>query len=770
MNTLLKLARYVIIAGVVVTLALPLIVDNNFFFPFITTRAFIFRLMVEVMLLAYLFVAIYDESVRPKLNKTGMFLLVFIVIAFVSALINPDLSKNFWGDMERSEGLLLWLHLGVFFFVTSSFIKSRRTWNALLDVSLISAVLVCFYGIAQTTGSEAVLASSGARVDALFGNAAFLATYLLLHLGITAYLFVERKNIWARGYYIILAVLYAWIILATQTRGAALGLAAGILVAGVLLAWRYRQNSKVRTSAIGIIVAVIVFSGILYVSRDSGWVRGNGVLKRLASISIQERTAQTRLATWGAALKGIKEKPVLGWGIENFNVVFNKYFPPVIYEDEGSTVWFDRAHNTVLERATTTGVLGLIAYLGFIFYPAYYLLRKQEQDENGRLLAIVVAATTTAFFVQNLFVFESVVTYMTLFFIWAWWSSQMLPEGFTIKLPVGKTVWMTLTVVWLVVLPFTARATVLYPASINREATAAMRARDDGEEKFFDTVEKFKPILAADTYGRPEYRLNYIEFITLQLANQGEVAESVKPVLRYTENELDSLLRDDPTDAKNWLLAMRYYNLLSGSFPDEEVARLEKSLSYYDELYVLSPTRPQVLQEAGYVYRRLYQIYTEQGDQAAADDAFTKAEDYFRKTVELQPAVVESYMNLLRLYWGSGEDAAALEVIQDMERRAPNYYEVYYLTRLISIAKQYLKYEAINNFASQILEQDPASIEALIDIALSHAYLGERSEAVEIADQIKEFGGQYEQEAQAFIDNVNSGFYEKQAKEQADKQ
>jgi len=37
---------------------------------------------------------------------------------------------------------------------------------------------------------------------------------------------------------------------------------------------------------------------------------------------------QSRLRSWNIGLKGFKERPILGWGIGNYNVVFNKHYDP----------------------------------------------------------------------------------------------------------------------------------------------------------------------------------------------------------------------------------------------------------------------------------------------------------------------------------------------------------------------------------------------------------------------------------------------------------
>ena len=84
-----------------------------------------------------------------------------------------------------------------------------------------------------------------------------------------------------------------------------------------------------------------------------------------------------RLWTWGSALSGFIEKPLLGWGPENFSYAFDKYYNP-----NHSLVepWFDRAHNAFLEYLTGGGVLLLLAYLliFFIFYRHLFRIRERS--------------------------------------------------------------------------------------------------------------------------------------------------------------------------------------------------------------------------------------------------------------------------------------------------------------------------------------------------------------------------------------------------------
>ena len=68
--------------------------------------------------------------------------------------------------------------------------------------------------------------------------------------------------------------------------------------------------------------------------------------------------------------------------------------------------WFDRAHNTVLDVMSMTGVFGLIGFLAIylaIFYSSWRAYKKGWIDLP---IAAMLFALPIAYFVQNLFVFD----------------------------------------------------------------------------------------------------------------------------------------------------------------------------------------------------------------------------------------------------------------------------------------------------------------------------------------------------------------------------
>jgi O-antigen ligase len=103
------------------------------------------------------------------------------------------------------------------------------------------------------------------------------------------------------------------------------------------------------------------------------------------------------------------DKLFLGWGPENFLVAWNQHFDPEIFFHD--TASLDRAHNKLLDVLVMNGIFGLLAYLAiWIFAIKLTFTKGVPLSYQSALLFFGVS-----YFVQNLFVFDSVVTYTPFF-------------------------------------------------------------------------------------------------------------------------------------------------------------------------------------------------------------------------------------------------------------------------------------------------------------------------------------------------------------------
>ena len=226
-----QVARLVALGALFLVTLAPLIVTNSFFFPFITGKAFFFRIMVEIAFSAWVTLAFLDKEYRPRLSWTGIAVLAFVGWMFIADLFAINVSKAFWSNFERMEGWVLLIHLAAFFFVASNVLRVEKKWRAWFLTSLGVAVIASFHGVLQQLGFLPIHQGS-TRIDSSFGNSAYFAIYLLFNTFIALWLaFTEKKYPWLKWVLIAFAVVEAFLIFLTETRGTVLGLLGGLVLA-----------------------------------------------------------------------------------------------------------------------------------------------------------------------------------------------------------------------------------------------------------------------------------------------------------------------------------------------------------------------------------------------------------------------------------------------------------------------------------------------------------------------------------------------------------
>jgi len=485
-----KIARFIATASLFLIPLFPLIVANTYFFPFITGKAFFFRILVEIGFAAWLILCFYDAKYRPKITPLFIGVTVFTLIALIADLLGVNPIRSLWSNFERMEGWITLIHLWGFFVLAEGMFGSgeegRRNWTRWLMAEVGVAFVVSIYGLLQLGGALAIHQGS-TRIDASLGNAAYMAVYMLMNVGIMAYLYIARKvklsfrirtkdlavfwlsvgvsllllaifagkadhaafwpaiatfastNTWffiTTVVIVILAVLYplqllpllfAYELFQTATRGTILGLIGGVLLALFLYAVTggRAQNGpqgaqpvpkKRRYIAGGVIIAILIIMGVFWSLRDTQFVQNNLVLQRMTSISWSAAQGQARNYLWPMTLQGVADRPILGWGQENFNYIFNSKYDPRMYNQEQ---WFDRAHSVFLEWLVASGIVGFLAYI------ALYVFCIRVIWKSGHTIAekSVLTGLVVGYAIHNIFVFDNLASYVLFFAVLAFVNS-----------------------------------------------------------------------------------------------------------------------------------------------------------------------------------------------------------------------------------------------------------------------------------------------------------------------------------------------------------
>jgi O-antigen ligase/thioredoxin-like negative regulator of GroEL len=751
-----KVLKYIIWTGLIVICFIPLIVKSNYFFPFIVPKTVAFRVIVEIIFLAFLGLAVMKKEYRPKLNLVLVLFFLYIATVFLSSILGSSFYFSFWSNNERSEGLLLLLHLFLFLVVLTGFLRRIKDWLIIFEAFFVSGLLVCLIALGQYLNLDWLLGSAGARLTSTIGNAGYVAGYLIFNIFFGLILFFFRKNKYLRTYYILGILLQIFIVLNTLTRGGILALFFCLSIFIGYLAFFYlRSNKLVRNTGIIILLLGITLAGLVFFNKQADWVKNNPVLGRISTISVEAVTAQNRLMTWQSSYQGFKERPILGYGYENFYQVFDKYFNPEIYRHAGSVVWFDRAHNIIFDRLITGGLIGLFLYLSLLFIPLIYLWKwfYRNKTANGYLIPVIFTLVMLAYFIQNLFIFEALVTYIPLFLVLGFLSR--FGPSWREKFSQSKKPYLALFTIGIVIFLPILFSVNIKPATANKELIKAMIEVQTGEyQKAYD---QFVEVIERGAFNNQEYRERFANFVS-GLVNIKDIDQSwLGQATLRVEQEFDKQIEEKPKNTRNYLMFMRFLNK-TYKF---NLERLNKSLALAEKAAQLSPTRPQIYTEAGYSQIYLGKYYQSSGQTEQAKEFFNQSIANMQKAIDLNDQVLEPYINMVMILFATGQSEQVQFYLDTIDEKGLNYNRENRLTRMANSAVHAEEYQWTLRFYQELTEFVPGKANYWVNLALSYAHLGQKEKAIEIAERVKEFGGDYAQQSELFIQDVLAGKFEK---------
>lgn len=301
--------------------------------------------------------AISTPRFIPRLNGVWFSLcaLMFwqILITIVSYLHSPDRSAATLGTPYGlgafpEIAVLTWsLTLGY-----SLLCVPRGSVWLIRQISLFAAI-ISGYSISQFLGFDPVfpqslyIISGVVRPPGTLGQSGILAAVLSSSTFICFVLVEEEKsNVW-RAIGVLGAFLSILGTIMSGTRSGLLGLLGGLIVLAAFRARRSLHHIKLFLAAV--ITAVILICV----------VPQSGVRTRIDHI-MADPSGGGRAQTWIDTLRMVSLRPVIGYGPD----VFARHFPKFIslmlarsYPD----VYRESAHNLVLDRIASTGVIGLLA-------------------------------------------------------------------------------------------------------------------------------------------------------------------------------------------------------------------------------------------------------------------------------------------------------------------------------------------------------------------------------------------------------------------------
>jgi len=355
-----QLSTTLLLAAAVVA---PLVVVSGTFFPYVVPRNILFRVAVELAS-ALVLVRFAVGSARVSLKREYILtaLAAFVVAMTISALFSPARSHSLFGDFERMGGVWAWLHFALFLLLLRTL--EEKYLHGLMRIALAASVGAAVHTI---LGSCSTLAAP----LTIIGNPGLLGGYLLLGVAIGLWLASAGRHRWV--YLLAIAATLAALLIAGN-RSSILGFAVGGIAGSAFIAIRGSGRGRwlplaLVVSSIGGIIALAAIGGTA--GRGCFLTTGTVVHRLAASNFAAEDPSRT--PQWDAALAGFRDRPIVGYGLENHHLVWSAHFDP-LSEKRGADV-FDRVHNQFLEVLATTGLIGTLTFLGLWLAIGYSVYR-----------------------------------------------------------------------------------------------------------------------------------------------------------------------------------------------------------------------------------------------------------------------------------------------------------------------------------------------------------------------------------------------------------
>ena len=724
-------------------LAMPLLVWSGFLFPFITTKIIYFRLLVEIAFGIYLILALQYPEIRPRWNWLTRTVLVYLGVIFVASIFGVDFSHSFWGTVERGEGVVTILHFVLYFMILSNVLRTDKEWYRYLFTAAMMIAFTALYGFAQLqcygfnplagdSICSLLLPSQGTRISATIGNAAFFAAFVLFGAFLSLYLTRGASNRFLKVFLWVVVVFEFYIVFETRTRGAVLAAAAGLVIF-CLIALFKTKKFKIKALSFGLMGLLLAVGLAIYFNRDAGWIKKSNTLERLASISPSDVTTQSRFDTWGASWRALQDRPILGYGYENYNVGFNKYFPARIFKDQGSQIWFDRAHNIVLDVAVASGFIGLAVYLGIFVAGLWVLVRLFRRSDVDWMEPTTLAILLMVYFFQNLFVFDTQATYLMFFLVLAlvvhlhkkYLAGAATPGASYYPGYIAPAIVATLV--------FAAAYFVnIEPAVANRAVTSGILASKLRDYRAIEPA--FKRALSYGTYMDAEFRQRLVD-MTLDAVSSAPPDkfsdEEKNEMFQFTVAELEKTLKETPSDAKHHLYLMSMLNRL----PNNPEA-VDRVISLGQEMIPLSATRPQLYFELG-------QAHFNKGEYDLGLEQFVEA-------VELSPTTKESHFNYLLAAIIAGRENIVVEQQKILEELGYELREAEYE----SIARAYFQAgnkQKVAEYYELTVAADPGNAGYRAKLAVAYKDICQVEKARLSVDEAVRLDSSFVVEAQEFL-------------------
>ena len=335
--------------------------------------------IASVTILSYFLSKVRNGYLIPK-NKDTFLMFFFCLAMGISTFFSPI--------PERSWPLFFaFSKISLFYFFSLAMIDSEKKFKIMLWVLIYSFVYYAFWTNKRFIFEGIKMIEGPGLAEAVYRDRNNFAILFVMAIPVCFYMRYLLQHKILKFSLLGAVPLLMHAVVCTFSRGAYLGMLAA---AGYSI-------FKMRRKAV-IVFAVLVF--IVMLIRFQGSEHRERMRTILTRGEEREYSAQRRLDAWKSAFMMMSAHPLVGIGLDNFEILETQYNPVAI----GRV-----AHNTYLQIVAEAGIPAMVAYILILLTSFLSLHKLRIMSLNGNLssnvyfYAVMLEGSLLGFFICSLF-------------------------------------------------------------------------------------------------------------------------------------------------------------------------------------------------------------------------------------------------------------------------------------------------------------------------------------------------------------------------------
>lgn len=667
-----KARKYDNILGIMLaglTFLLPLIFVSSQIVDFGSLKAFVFLIATYILIFVWTVTRLKKDKFVVPFNLITLAAIIVLVVNLASTFLSNNLALSFWGRDFGLDSFIYILTLFLFFFIGSFILKGIRsatyTYLAFGATAVLALVihllLILFPNIIPDLGY--LFTNTTNTIGKWFDLGVFSGLVTILTL-VSISLLDHTKRIRVALRVLLGLSLVVLALVGFVELWITIGVFSLVIFVYLLMSDRASSGSDISKIRIPISALVVLILSATIILSSLGDVNSiNAKLHQAFDINFVDVRPSAE-ATFGVIKDSVIESPIIGKDFRSFEQGWIQYKPDTINLTDLWSADFRYGYGLIPSYLSTTGILGILAWLMFLGVLVYLGFSSIFRENNNKLSKYILVSS----FFSSLFLWvmatiynpSHVTLYLTFLFSAMFVGSLYRENIIKVKeYTISKSPKHGFVYIFFVVVLLIASITVSYNISENfvaqvyaRQSLVALQQGD------IDTAQD--KIISALTY------------------NQSDVLfKSLSDIQQIRALQIQN--NPDLTDAER---ATGFESFISASIQSASAAVEFDNENYSNYYYI------------GDLFINLMPLQIEGVD--------ARAIDFMNRAKELNPKNPEIPLALARIYLSQEDYGNAKELINESIDKKPNYTEAVYLLSQVNVAEGEIE-KAIENVRTTTL-------------------------------------------------------------------